>query len=227
VKASDTASGTAEDGGRPVGRPSIAWALLAGSAIGLVVALLLIVAGGPPDPVEDVAGAPRAPADATWPAGTRPAPDFTLANQEGRAISLSSLRGRLVLLTFLNSRCKDLCRIEGPLLGVVQRALPEVERPVIVVVSVNPKDTEESVRAAARDWGWGPDEWHWLMGDAKELKGVWAAYGVDVQHTPDDLLHSGVLYVIDRAGDERAGYATPFDQQRVTRLIRSLAGIAS
>jgi cytochrome oxidase Cu insertion factor (SCO1/SenC/PrrC family) len=216
----------AEDGGRPVGRPSIAWALLAGSAIGLVVALLLIVAGGPPDPVEDVAGAPRAPADATWPAGTRPAPDFTLANQEGRAISLSSLRGRIVLLTFLNSRCKDLCRIEGPLLGVVQRALPEAE-PVIVVVSVNPKDTEESVRAAARDWGWGPDEWHWLMGSPEQLADVWAEYGVDAQQTRDELLHSGALYVIDRAGDERAGYATPFDQQRVTRFIRSLSETAS
>jgi cytochrome oxidase Cu insertion factor (SCO1/SenC/PrrC family) len=223
MRASDSAAETTEDGGRATRRPPIAWALLAGAGIGLVVALLLIVAGDPPDPGEDFAGPARAPADATWGAGTRPAPDFTLANQEGRAISLSSLRGRVVLLTFLNSRCKDVCRIEGPLLGVVQRALPEAERPVIVVVSVNPKDTEESVRAAARDWGWGPDEWLWLMGSPEQLADVWAAYGVDAQQTRDELLHSGALYVIDRGGDERAGYATPFDQQRVTRFIRSLA----
>jgi len=82
-----------------------------------------------------------APADATWAPGIRPAPDFTLANQDGRAISLSSLRGRVVLLTFLNSHCKHLCRIEGPVLGDVQGSLPEAERPVIVAISVNPQDT--------------------------------------------------------------------------------------
>lgn len=216
---------TADGGGRPVRRRSFVSALLVGGGIGLLAALFLILAEGPSDP--ELAESPMAPADATWAAGIRPAPDFTLANQDGRAISLSSLRGRVVLLTFLNSRCKHLCRIEGPLLGDVQRSLPEAERPVIVAVSVNPEDTSASVRSAARDWGWEPDEWHWLMANPRQLADVWAAYGVDVQQAPDDVLHSGALYVIDPAGDERAGYATPFDQERVTRFIRSLGGTAS
>ena len=226
MRASDVAE-TATGGGRPERRRSVVTAALAGVVIGLVAALFLIVAEGPSDPVEDLAGPPMAPADATWAAGTRPAPDFTLANQDGRAISLSSLRGRVVLLTFLNSRCKHLCRIEGPVLGDVQRSLPEAERPVIVAVSVNPEDTSASVRTAARDWRWQPDDWHWLMGNPKQLAAVWAAYGVDVQQAPDDVLHSGALYVIDPAGDERAGYATPFDQQRVLRFIRSLGATES
>jgi protein SCO1 len=222
-EAAETTSG----GGRSVRRRSVVTAVLAGVVFGLMAALFLIVAEGPSDPVEGLARPPMAPADATWAAGTRPAPDFTLANQDGRAISLSSLHGRVVLLTFLNSRCKHLCRIEGPLLGDVQRSLPEADRPVIVAVSVNPEDTSASVRTAARDWGWEPDDWHWLMGNPKQLADVWAAYGVDVQQAPNDVLHSGALYVIDRAGDERAGYASPFDQQRVTRFIRSLGAMAS
>jgi cytochrome oxidase Cu insertion factor (SCO1/SenC/PrrC family) len=226
MRASDVEE-TTSGGGRPVRRRSVVTAVLAGVVIGLMAALLLIVAEEPSDPVQNLAAPPAAPADATWAAGTRPAPDFTLANQDGRAISLSSLRGRVVLLTFLNSRCKHLCRIEGPLLGSVQRSLPDTERPVIVAVSVNPEDTAASVRTAARDWGWEPDDWHWLMGNPKQLADVWAAYGVDVQQTPDDVLHSGALYVIDPAGDERAGYASPFDQQRVTRFIRSLGAMAS
>jgi len=226
VRASDVAE-TATGGGRPERRRSVVTAALAGVGIGLVAALFLVLVEGPSDPVEDLAGPPMAPADATWAPGTRPAPDFTLANQDGRAISLSSLRGRVVLLTFLNSHCKHLCRIEGPVLGDVQRSLPEAERPVIVAISVNPQDTSASVRTAARDWGWEPDEWHWLMGNPKQLADVWAAYGVDVQQAPDDVLHSGALYVIDPAGDERAGYASPFDQQRVMRFIRSLGGMAS
>jgi cytochrome oxidase Cu insertion factor (SCO1/SenC/PrrC family) len=192
-----------------------------------VTTLFLIFAAGPRGPVHDVPGPLPAAADATWAAGTRPAPDFTLSNQDGRAIALSSLRGRVVVLTFLDSRCKHLCRIEGPMLGDLQRALPEGERPVIVAVSVNPEDTAGSVRAAARRWDWWPNDWHWLMGKPEQLADVWAAFGVDVQQIPGDLVHSGVLYVIDRAGDERGGYATPFDQQRVARLIRSLDGTAA
>ena len=226
MRASDVAD-TPGGGDRPERHPSILTAVLAGVVIGLVAALFLILAKAPSDPVEDLAGPSIAPGDATWAAGVRPAPDFTLANQEGRAVSLSSLRGRVVLLTFLNSRCKHLCQIEGPVLGDVQRALPEAERPVIVAVSVNPEDTAASVRAAAGDWGWEPDDWHWLMGNPKQLEDVWAAYGVDAQRAPDDVLHTGALYVIDRAGDERAGYATPFDQQRVTRFIRSLGATGS
>lgn len=226
MRASDVAE-TSNRGGRSVRRRSVVLALLAGGSVGLVAALILVVVRGPHDPVEYFAAPLPTAADATWSAGTRPAPDFTLANQDGRAVSLSSLRGRVLLLTFLNSRCKQLCRIEGPLLGDVQRGVPEAERPVIVAVSVNPEDTAVSVRGAAHDWGWWPHDWHWLMGKPEQLAKVWRAYGVDVQKTPDDIGHSGVLYVIDRAGDERAGYATPFDQQRVTGFIRSLRGMAS
>jgi protein SCO1/2 len=225
MKAPDTPK-TAGGGERTVRRRSVLPALLTGGGIGLATALFLIFAAGP-GPVDDFPGPLPAAADATWAPGTRPAPDFTLSNQDGRAVALSSLRGRVVLLSFLDSRCKHLCRIEGPMLGDLQRALPDAERPVIVAVSVNPDDTVVSVRAAARRWDWWPNDWHWLMGKPEQLSDVWAAYGVDVQQIPDDLLHSGVLYVIDRSGDERGGYATPFDQQRVTRLIRSLGGTAA
>jgi cytochrome oxidase Cu insertion factor (SCO1/SenC/PrrC family) len=226
MSASDAAQ-TVDSGRRPVRRRSIATAILVGSAIGLAAAMFLIVTVGPRDRVEDFAGPISATADAVWAAGTRPAPDFTLTNQDGRAVPLSSLRGRVVLLAFLDSRCTHLCRIEGPSLGVVQRTLPKAERPVIVAVSVNVEDTAASVHAAARKWGWSPDDWKWLMGNPEQLADVWAAYGVDVQQTLNDVLHTGVLYVIDQGGDERAGYATPFDQRRVTRFIRSLEGTAS
>lgn len=221
---SATGAGTTGGGMRQEPRRAIGSALVAGGCIGLAAALILIAVVRWRDPVGNAAVPRPAVADATWAAGRRPAPDFTLANQDGRAISLSSLRGRVILLTFLDSRCTQLCRIEGPQLGDVQRALPEAERPLIVVVSVNPEDTAASVRTAARNWGWRPGDWQWLMGDRKHLGAVWGAYGVDVQQTPDDVLHTGALYLIDRAGDQRAGYATPFDQQRVTRSIDALGG---
>jgi cytochrome oxidase Cu insertion factor (SCO1/SenC/PrrC family) len=201
-------------------------AVLAGVAIGLAPMLLAIAfetrrdLGAAPTPV-------ALAAEATWPPGARPGPAFSLRNQEGSTVSISSMRGRVVLLTFLDSRCEHLCRIEGPLLGDVQQRLPRATRPVIVVVSVNPEDSAASVRAAARRWGWQPNGWQWLMGSRRQLAAVWQAYGVDVQPAPDDILHTGALYVIDRAGDERAGFATPFDVERVIRVISSIDGTAS
>jgi hypothetical protein len=40
--------------------------------------------------------------------------------------------------------------------------------------------------------------------------------------TPDDIPQSGVLHVIDQAGDEPARHATPVDAGRVTHLVRLL-----
>src|SRR5947209_9460856 len=37
------------------------------------------------------------------------APDFTLVDQFGHPATLSSLRGREVVLAFIDSRCKDVC----------------------------------------------------------------------------------------------------------------------
>ena len=64
-----------------------------------------------------------------WPSHKRPAPDFALHDQGGHRIALSSLRGRVVVLAFLDSRCTRLCPLEGHELAVVQRNLPADAQP--------------------------------------------------------------------------------------------------
>ena len=93
---------------------------------------------------------------------------------------------------------------------------------MILVVSANPRDTPASVRSAARRWGWTPGSWQWLLGGTDELAPIWRSYGVDVRPAAENVLHSGVLYVIDQAGNQRAGYGVPFEPQRVAQLVRSL-----
>src|SRR5260370_11170182 len=39
------------------------------------------------------------------------APGFTLTDQSGRSVSLTSFRGRTVVLTFMDSHCTDVCPI--------------------------------------------------------------------------------------------------------------------
>lgn len=160
--------------------------------------------------------------DAVWAPGRRPAPLFALRDQSNRRVSLSDQRGRAVLLAFMDSRCKFVCTLEGPTISRLLRHLGPA--PVtLLVVSVNPwEDTAASSRAAAARWGVGGD-WHWLRGSAGELRPIWRAYGIEVRRAAGDVNHSTAVYLIDRRGDERAGFNYPFPVPEVARNLRLLA----
>jgi cytochrome oxidase Cu insertion factor (SCO1/SenC/PrrC family) len=162
---------------------------------------------------------------ATWAAGARPAPPITtLRDQTGRRFSLSSLRGRTVVMTFFDSHCNQACPLEGRALAAVERSLPHAERPVLVVVTVNPRDTPSSARAAARTWGLAHlGAWHWLWGGRGRLARVWRAYHIVVAPTPRDIVHTEALYLIDRHGDERSAYLYPFAPRFVAQDLATLA----
>ena len=163
---------------------------------------------------------PAVNGDAVWKAGTRPAPSFDLTDQRGRSVSLASLRGRPLLLTFLDSKCTTLCPIVGHQLGVVERHLGG--QPVrLVIVSVDPADTRHTVAAAARKWGWH-GHWQWLMGTPARLAPVWRAYGIGVQPTATDIAHSMAVYLIDGQGDEPAGFLPPLAISRLVSDVRLL-----
>jgi cytochrome oxidase Cu insertion factor (SCO1/SenC/PrrC family) len=163
---------------------------------------------------------------ATWGDGARPAPPFALRDQRGTLVSLRALRGRPVLLTFLDSRCTQECPIAGRELGSILRRLPAAQRPALVVVSVDPRgDTPAGIRRALAKWKLaGPWAVHWLNAPTRAaLARVWRAYGVVVEPATNDIVHSLALYLIDRNGDERTGYLFPFLQSFVQRDLTRLA----
>ncbi len=55
-----------------------------------------------------------------------------------------------------------------------------------------------------------------------ELGRVWSAYGIEVDPTSHDIIHSAALYIVDRRGDERSGYVAPFLPKLVTADVRAL-----
>ncbi len=210
-------------------------ALLGGGAIGAAVALTHKHVQGAPFAQTDggASSASSASADGfstagleaqfVWPEGKRRAPDFSLRDEIGRIGSLRHERGSVLLLTFLDSRCKRACPIEGRALADIQHNLHGTMRPTLIAVSVNPEgDTLASTRAAAHKWHFA-QPWLWFRGSHRTLARVWRSYQIDVQPQAGDIAHSTAVYLVDRRGFERALYLFPFSAQGVTRAVRMLA----
>jgi cytochrome oxidase Cu insertion factor (SCO1/SenC/PrrC family) len=203
----------------------LAVAALLGAGAGAL--LHLLVARAPSAPAAAVAGggASALHGQATWAQGARPAPAIALRDQSGRTFALASARGHSVALAFFDSHCTQACPLEGRALAAALRSLPARERPVLVLVSVNPADTAASTRAAMRRWGLDHvAAWHWLRGRHAQLARVWKAYRIFVAPARGDIVHTEALYLIDRRGYERSGYVYPFLPRFVTLDLRALAG---
>jgi protein SCO1/2 len=192
---------------------------LAGIAIGIGVRNL---SAGSPGPAHDGFGLQG---QAIWPAGLRRAPGFSLPDQSGRTLSLASLRGRPVILTFMDSRCHQECPLEGHALAAALRQVPRAERPMVVVVSVNPwEDTSASAQRAIRRFGLAAFDWRWLLGSRARLERVWRKFRIEVRRGHGDVEHTDALYLIDARGFERAGMVYPFLPTWVSADLRTLAG---
>ncbi len=205
--------------------------VVAGVALAVLLAVSPDSRGAPPSGSNGATGP-----GLRWTLHNTPAPAVRLPDQDGRITSLASLRGRTVLLTFLDSRCTSLCPIEGSQLAAVQKRLPAAQRPELVVISVNPADTRASVAKFAREAGW-TQPWRWLLGTRQTLAPVWRAYhiGVRLRHgqavqtgrttirVAGDVVHTIALYVIDPKGQERYGYLPPFRPAAVAAAVSSVA----
>jgi cytochrome oxidase Cu insertion factor (SCO1/SenC/PrrC family) len=167
---------------------------------------------------------PALKGDAVWKPGARVAPGFSLRDQDGQQVSLSALRGQVVLLAFMDSHCKLLCTFEGPTIHKIMGRLGAATHSVrLVVVSVNPwEDTAASSRRAGARWGFS-GRWRWLRGSPTQLRSVWDGYGIEVRQAFGDVNHSSAVYLIDRQGYERAGFNYPFPAGAVARDLRRLA----
>ncbi|MGO9218464.1 MAG: SCO family protein [Streptosporangiaceae bacterium] len=136
------------------------------------------------------------------------APAFTLTNQHGRAVSLASLRGKVVLLTFLDPVCTSDCPLIAQEFRQADQLLAGQSRQVeLVAVVTNPLYTQPAYTQAfdRQEHMDTLANWQYLTGSAAQLKKVWRQYGIAAQVLPAGGMigHSDIAYVIDRSGRTR------------------------
>jgi cytochrome oxidase Cu insertion factor (SCO1/SenC/PrrC family) len=179
-------------------------AAFAALAITLVGAIPMALAASEPNaaPIlsEATDGAPNAV--------SLPAKPFTLVDQHDRPVSLASLRGRTVALTFLDDVCTSDCPIIAQEFRLADSMLgADAHRVEMVAVNANPLYVEPDYLSAFdhQENLESISNWLYLTGSLTQLERVWAAYGATVQYSPAGAMiaHSDYADVIDASGQIR------------------------
>jgi cytochrome oxidase Cu insertion factor (SCO1/SenC/PrrC family) len=136
------------------------------------------------------------------------APAFTLTDQDGRQVSLASLRGKVVLLTFLDPVCTTDCPLIAQEFRQADQMLGAKSRDVeLVAIVANPLyHTVAYTRAfdAEQRLTTVPN-WLYLTGSLAQLQQAWKNYAIAAQILPAGGMigHTDVAYVIDARGHTR------------------------
>ena len=139
------------------------------------------------------------------------APDFTLTDQFGHPVALSSLRGHEVVLAFIDARCKTLCPLTSSIMynAKVQLASSVASQVQLVAVNANPSATSiATVQAWSIDHGM-LHQWLFLTGTAAQLQSVYHLYNIyDQVNSDGSVVHDPAMLIIDAKGHERLFFET-------------------
>ena len=136
------------------------------------------------------------------------APDFRFTDQHGHTMTLASLRGKIVVLEFMDPHCTDICPIVSQeFVGAYHLLGAQASKVVFAAINVNQYHATVQDMAAystARQLNTIPD-WHFLTGPLPALRTAWRDYNILVEPTSPntDIIHSSVVYFIDAKGTER------------------------
>jgi cytochrome oxidase Cu insertion factor (SCO1/SenC/PrrC family) len=134
-----------------------------------------------------------------------PAPNFTLTSQDGRQVSLASLRGKVVLLTFLDPVCTTDCPVIAAEMRVADTLLgSKASDAELVAVVANPTYTSLAyTRAFDLQEGLNTvPNWLYLTGSLNQLASVWHHFGIEVEDLPAGAMaaHNDIAFVISAKG---------------------------
>lgn len=116
-----------------------------------------------------------------------PAASFNLISQYGKPVSLASLRGKVVLLTFLDPVCTAGCPPVAQELRAADLMLgASASRVEIVAIAANPLYYARPYLAAfgRQEQLTGLRNWLYLTGPLAALRKAWAGYGITAQALP-------------------------------------------
>jgi protein SCO1 len=170
----------------------------------LLVALglaLLFMNGGPrPSPLADIGPAPRT----------------ALIDSTDRPFDLASLKGKVVLVSFIYTTCNGVCPATTSSLVRIQKTLEKANLPgnsvEFVSITLDPKrDTPDVLNRYAQLFGADLARWHFLTGSPSDVESIITAWGMWAKLGPTGILdHPSRIFLLDPRGHEREIYNLEF-----------------
>jgi protein SCO1/2 len=134
-------------------------------------------------------------------------PDFTMTMQDGEPLRLSQLQGKVVVLTFIYTRCPlpDFCPFMDKKFAALAQsiaAFPERAKHIrLISLSFDPEhDTPEVLRKHALIRGATPPLWSYAVANHEELAKVAPGLGLFYGPSQGEVAHNLSTAVIDRDG---------------------------
>jgi protein SCO1/2 len=157
-------------------------------------------------------------------------PPFELIDQSGARVALSDLKGKVVAVNFIYTRCPlpDYCpRMVANFRAVRDRFADRMGRDlVLLTVTFDPKyDTPQTLATYAASERAGGPGWHFLTGDGAQIERVCAAFGI--QYWPEEglITHTLETVVIDRDGKLAATVeGKDFTNRQLGDLVAAVLG---
>ena len=157
----------------------------------------------------------------------KPAPEFTLTDQDGNRLALKDLRGKVLAITFIFASCADTCPLlTAKMMGLQARLGPDFGPKVYFLsITVDPeRDTPEVLKRYAEAYKANPAGWAFLTGTKAEIRDVAKGYGIYYKKTPrGDVDHTFLTSLVDQSGILRVQYmGVKFDPDEMLRDLQSL-----
>ena len=156
-----------------------------------------------------------------------PAPGFTLTSQDGAPISLANLRGKVVAVTFIFTRCTATCPVLTPMMSLVQDRLGRDfgSKIAFASITVDPEhDTPEMLKLYAQMYGADLGGWSFLTGPPPVIADLTRRYGVyAAKDAKGEVEHSFLTSIVDQRGILRVQYlGVRFDPEEFRRDLLSV-----
>lgn len=148
-----------------------------------------------------------------------PAPEIKLTDHNGQSFTMSSQRGKVVLLYFGYVNCPNECPLTMAHLKLAIESLGNQAKDVqVVMVSTDPaRDTPQALKDFMGHFN---PSFLGLTGTLGELQKAWMDYGVTVEEGGET--HSTYLYVIDPSGNVRETFLPDAEPNQIASDVSLL-----
>lgn len=155
----------------------------------------------------------------------QPLPSLALQNQRSETVNLADLRGKVIAIQFLYTRCPlpEVCpRLAASFAQLQRRFAAEMGQSLVLVsITLDPQyDTPAVLAGYARRWRASLPGWQFLTGSQEEVGRAARALGLVYWAEEGVISHTSRTVIIDRQGNLAAAVeGASFDMRQLGDLI--------